>query len=235
MSGKIEAMDNSPGRHLLNAIKRSAVAKGPALCLPVGLPVEALLRPVATRVGSLNAEDVRLLSEWRNRFVSAFLTEFEAHDERTTRWLTEGVGPDDSRILFMVDECQSGQTVGYMGLAFIDWVKYSGEADAIVRGRDAAPGLMRRALLTLLSWAHHQLGLQTLGVRVRSDNPALGFYRKMGFEEIRRTPLRRAEQPGMIQWSEDESLPPGEPSLVHMRLSAPVLNALIMTDGKSAS
>jgi RimJ/RimL family protein N-acetyltransferase len=128
------------------------------------------------------------------------------------------VGPDDTRILFMVDDARTGQTVGYMGLAFIDWERRSGEADAIVRGGDAAPGMMTRALRTMLDWASVQLGLRQLGVRVRSDNPAVTFYGKLGFRELRRVPLQRVEGDGLIEWVENESLPAREPSLVHMVL-----------------
>ena len=210
-------MDGSRGRRLLRAVKESAVGEGAALCLPVGRPVEALLRPVATREGALNAADVRALTEWRNRFVGSFLTEFTADEGRTSRWLSEAVGPDDTRILFMVDD-PAGRTVGYMGLAFIDWEARTGEADAIVKGGEAAPGVMKRSLLTLLDWARTQLELRALGVRVRSDNTALEFYRKLGFREVRRTALRRAGAAGAVQWIEDDSLPAGEPSLVHMTL-----------------
>lgn len=207
------------GLELLKALKTSATANQPCLSIPVGSPVEAILRPVATSAGRLNAEDVRVLTEWRNRFVGAFLTEFEANDERTARWLTQMVGPDDTRILFMLDDTQ-GRTFGYMGLAFIDWERDSGEADAIVRGADCAPGLMTHALLILLEWARVQLGLLRLGVRVRSDNTALEFYRKLGFTEERRVALRRAEEDGMTRWFEDESLEPTGLSLVHMTLAA---------------
>jgi GNAT superfamily N-acetyltransferase len=210
-------MSASSGRTLLKAVKEFAIPHGSALSLPVGSPVEAVLRPVATRKDHLNENDVRLLTEWRNRFVGAFLTEFEANESRTARWLTEMVGTDETRILFMIDDA-SRQTIGYMGLAFIDWQNNTGEADAIVRGGVAPPGLMSRAMRTMLGWARVQLHLSTLGVRVRSDNEALTFYHKFGFQEARRVPLRRSESEGMVSWVEDDSLQPGEPSLVHMLL-----------------
>lgn len=204
------------GRELLAMLKAHARPHGPTLSLPVGSPVEAILRPVATREGQLNAEDVRVLTEWRNRFVQSFQTEFQADEDRTARWLTQTVGPEDTRILFMVDDGSDGRTIGYMGLAFIDWEKGVGEADAIVRGAPAPHGLMSRALRTMLAWGRSQLGLATLGVRVRSDNSAVSFYRKLGFHEVKRVPLRRIEREGMVEWREDESLVPREPQLVHM-------------------
>jgi RimJ/RimL family protein N-acetyltransferase len=172
-----------------------------------------------TTEGSLVADDVRVLTEWRNQSVQSFLTEFHATENRTARWLTDTVGPDDTRILFMIDDAR-GRTFGYMGLAFIDWPHGSAESDAVVRGATAAPGTMTRALRTMLQWAQVQLGLRTFGVRVRSDNTALAFYRKFGFCEVRRVPLRKVECADVVRWVEDPSLPPVEPKLVHMLLPA---------------
>jgi RimJ/RimL family protein N-acetyltransferase len=174
------------------------------------------LRTVATTPGRLDSSDIRCLTEWRNRYVTSFLTEFVAQDERTARWLCEIVGPSDSKILFMLNT-PDGTPFGYMGLAFIDWQNGYGEADAIVRGLPTHPGTMSQSLRALLEWARNSLELRDLGVRVRSDNPALAFYQRLGFQEFQRVPLRRTERPGEIVWTEDPSLPPGGPALVHMR------------------
>lgn len=206
---------NQIGRDLSIAIKATAGKHGPALVIPINSPPEAFLRPVATRKELLNADDVRLLTDWRNRFVQSFLTEFQATESRTARWLVEVVGPNEGKILFMVDD-PSGRTFGYMGLDFIDWVQGAAEADAIVRGAESVPGTMTRALQTMLGWARSQLGLHKIGVRVRSDNTALEFYRKIGFDEIRRLPLRRIVEKEVIRWIEDESLQSAEVYLVHM-------------------
>jgi RimJ/RimL family protein N-acetyltransferase len=167
-------MASSGGRELLIALKATAGSRGPVLSIPVGRPLAAVLRPVATRKAALNVEDVRLLTEWRNRHVRSFLTEFRATEERTERWLTETVGPDDTRILFMVDDTD-GCTVGYAGLAHIDWEHGSAEFDAIVRGAKADPRIMTSALWTMIGWARGQLGLRRLGGRVRSDNRILTY------------------------------------------------------------
>ena len=210
-------MNNCMGLKLLRALKDTAGINGPNLCVPVGTPTQVLLRPVATRQEFLNMEDVRRLTDWRNRFVHSFLTEFQATESQTAKWLTEEIGPSDSRILFMLDDL-SRCTFGYMGLAFIDWDKASGEADAIVRGMEAARGMMTLALRSMLDWARGQLGLCSLGVRVRSDNTALEFYRKFGFHELKRVPLCRVVEKDKICWVEDGSLKSSEFSLVYMLL-----------------
>lgn len=219
LSLRIDMSNCQLGRNLFAVLKATAGMPGPAVVIPVGSPPEALLRPVATKEELLNAEDIRMLTDWRNRFVQAFLTEFTATESRTARWLVEVVGPKEGKILFMVDDLNS-RTSGYMGLDYIDWDQAYGEADAIVRGAEAAPGTMKCVLQTLLAWAQGQLGLRELGVRVRSDNSALEFYRKVGFQEVRRVPLRRVEEPQMIRWVEDESLESAKVYLVHMRWQA---------------
>jgi len=203
------------GRDLLKALKATAGIPGPAVVIPVGSPPKAFLRPAATEKKLLNAEDIRMLTKWRNRFVQAFLTEFKATDSRTAQWLIDVVGNNESKILFMVDDMNS-RTFGYMGLDYIDWSRAYGEADAVVRGAQATPGIMKLTLQTLLTWAQGQLGLRDLNVRVRADNAALEFYRKVGFREIRRIPLRAVETPGMVRWVEDPSLENADLYLVHM-------------------
>lgn len=202
-------------RDLFQSLKTNSTVDRPCLSIPVGFPVEGLMRPVSTVAGKLNYNDVRVLTEWRNRFVHSFLTEFEATDARTAIWLTDIIGPDPTKIMFMLDDL-AGQTIGYLGLGFIDWETREGEADACVRGVESAPaGTMSRAFLTLLAWAYEQLGLTIIRGRVRSDNPSLRFFLKLA-TETKRVPLRRIEEPGMIRWVEDETLVTSSVSLVHL-------------------
>jgi RimJ/RimL family protein N-acetyltransferase len=214
----------TPGQALLRAIKDTTRAgRAPALMLPVaeGGAVRALLRPIASLPGHTDPTDVRLLGEWRNRHVSRFLTEFDAHDARTRQWLEGPIHANGGKILFMLD-APDGVRLGHLGLGFIDWRRGYGEADAIVSGGASPPGLMKLALRTLLAWARSQLGLSELAVRVRSDNPACEFYRKVGFVEFQRVPLGVRIEPGLTEWFEDPTLPAtSEPSLVHMRYQAP--------------
>jgi RimJ/RimL family protein N-acetyltransferase len=205
-------------RDLFLALKKSA-GTDVELVLPLGQPVEALLRPIATDAGRINRQDVRLLSEWRNRFVKSFLTEFNAHDERTTSWLTQSVAADNGKLMFMIDTLE-GVPIGHVGLGFIDWDTGYVEADAIVRGGDARKGLMKEALQLLLRWAKG-LGLDDAWVRVRSDNPAVLFYQHVGFIEKKRIPLAKKNTGDTLVWYEDENAGKDAPALVYMKYIVP--------------
>lgn len=214
-SGAINVHTEYSGRELLIALKAAAGTPGAQLSIPVGKPPEALLRPVATRTEKINREDVNRLTEWRNRNVQAFLTEFVATADRTTRWLLETVGPNEGKIIFMVDALE-GHTCGFMGLDFIDWKDRSGEVDAVVSGGSSPRGLMKLALRALISWATHQLALDRIGVRVRSDNSALKFYQKVGFREVERVPLKRVSREDCVLWMEDKHVKTPDLYLVHL-------------------
>ncbi|HID69210.1 MAG TPA: N-acetyltransferase [Desulfobacterales bacterium] len=200
---------------LLLELKKSA-GTVPELVLPLGNPVEALLRPIATDVDKINKTDVRLLSEWRNRFVKSFLTEFHSHDERTTSWLVQSVAEDPGKIMFMIDTLD-GISIGHVGLGFINWQTGYVEADAIVRGRNARKGLMKEALQLLLRWADASLGLNDAWVRVRSDNSAVMFYQKVGFVEQKRIPLSKRISNDSCIWFEDNDAEENAPALVYMK------------------
>lgn len=201
-------------RNLFHELKKSA-GSATELVLPLGKPVEALLRPIATEPNKINSEDVHLLSEWRNRHVKSFLTEFYSHDARTTSWLTNSVANDPGKLMFMIDTLH-GVSIGHVGLGFINWETGYVEADAIVRGRPARKGLMKEALRLLLFWAEKSLGLSDAWVRVRSDNPAVHFYEKVGFVERKRVSLSVKNEGSTLIWYEDKNADKGAPALVYM-------------------
>lgn len=184
------------GRALLESIKTT---RNSEYRIPVAGFSGISLRVVSTEAPT--TADVDCLTEWRNRNTRSFLTEFDATPARTRNWLTSSVGSDSSRILFMVDD-DAGPSLGYIGLAFIDWEGGHAEADSVVRGRDGRTGAMSAALRTLLTWAREDLGLSAFGVRVLADNPANSFYRKFGFRESARVGLRREQDDGMVVWRE---------------------------------
>ena len=80
---------------------------------------------------------------------------------------------------------------------------------------------MKASLLALMQWARDALGLQTLAVRVRSDNSAVEFYRKVGFQEFQRVPIVASPVPGGVDWTEDPQAVDAPASLVYMQLHLP--------------
>ena len=144
------------------------------------------LRPLQSTAEQLSPRDVALLTEWRNHYRRYFLTDFVANNARTMRWLTSIAGPDSSRILFMV-EASDGEPFGHVGLCGVD-AAY-GELDNVVRGREAPKGSMAAAAAAVCAWARSTLGLEQLWVRVMADNPAIGFYEKIGFRAVKDVPL----------------------------------------------
>lgn len=209
-------MKRTQGRELLLAMKRSARAEGPTVGIAVGTPIVGVLRPIAASSDDIASSDVTTLTVARNRYVHSFLTEFEATDNQTRNWLINTVGPNDSKLLFMCDDA-TGKPIGYMGLDYIDWHRGTGEADSVVRSAASTPGFMTLSLRTLMRWAETQLGLDQLSVRVRSDNPALGFYENAGFVEYQRVPLVRLVEPGLVRWTESESAASSGVTLVYLR------------------
>jgi hypothetical protein len=143
--------DGEAGRRLVAAVKDSARAGEVCLCLAAA-EGGIMLRPVGTAPGAASADELRVLSEWRNRHVTAFLTEFEATPDRTAAWLESAVGPDPGRIIFTLRE-PDGAIFGHCGLAFADWTTGTFELDGVARGTPAVPGGMSAAVRTLLNWS----------------------------------------------------------------------------------
>jgi len=212
--------DTSPRKHVLTTLKDLAGRGEPLLVLPVGRPPIVLLRPIGTSPNQFLHEDALVLTNWRNRFVTSFLTEFEATLQRTINWLISEVAANENKILFMV-ESLAGDRLGYLGLDQIDWEKGHGEADSVVRGVENHQGFMGQSLCVLMQWALSALGLKQINVRVLADNPALGFYSHIGFFETGRVPLRKVHEGRLVRWYEDTTYDQAHRYLVYMTWNGP--------------
>lgn len=157
------------------------------------------------------------MTAWRNKHVKSFLTEFTATNIQTQNWLETAVHNNPGKMLWMV-ETLDGNKVGHVGLGFINWETGYGEADAIVSGGESPPGLMKESLITLLSWSKETLGLRDIAVRVRSDNAALTFYRKVGFTELKRVPIVARNSASGTDWHEDPLAVESSVHLVYMSI-----------------
>lgn len=204
----------SNGQRIVSNLKLTAGGQGVQLRLKIVEFEKYFLRPIPTRPLFLDQIDIACLTDWRNLYPTAFLTEFRATALRTQNWLVNTVHNDPGRIMFMIEN-ESMERFGYMGLAFIDWSCCYGEVDAVVRGRPTEKGLMTASLKALIKWSRNQLEIKKIGVRVLSDNPAILFYKKAGFIENKRVPLKKETSDGLVNWVEKEDYLEADRHLVH--------------------
>ena len=135
---------------------------------------------------------IATLTNWRNADVAAYPSQFTATPASTRAWLRDRVLGAPERMLFLVVN-KVGRVVGHLGFANALSADCSLEMDNIVRGvKTGAPGIMTRAMVTLLDWAEEKLGPREIYLRVFEDNThAVAFYEKLGFARDRLLPLSK--------------------------------------------
>lgn len=143
------------------------------------------LYPICCLAGKTDEAVIDMLTAARNANKNSFLTFFTATADRTRQWLVGSVARDSSRILFALKDVYSGGLYGYMGFAYGDSSGSRIEGDAIVKySKMTESGLMRTAFMQLTEWVRNDLGIEEIWIRVFSDNPAIVFYQRCGFEPL---------------------------------------------------
>lgn len=176
-------------RDLFQCLKGTGTMDLSSLAFPLA-ETSYMVCPVNCSPERIDQATVRMLTDARNANADSFLTFFKATPERTYRWLSDSVGKDGSRILFVIKRIEDNNLYGYMGLAYGDSAGERIEGDAIVRFQDKKePGLMRRAFMHLVRWAKEDVGINEVWLRVLSDNPAIEFYKRCGFTVDSTVPL----------------------------------------------
>lgn len=179
------------------------------------------LEPIAW-ADAQRPESTALLAKWREKANPFFPSQFPVTLEGTHRWLVKGLLETADRILFWV-KTADGRPVGHVGLFRFDFENRSVEVDNIVRGEDGVlPGVMQTAIAAMIDWAFDALGVETTTLRVMSDNErAVKLYRRLGYEEIARIPLKREQDGAVVHWVEVDAVE-GDPAaaryFVTMRL-----------------
>lgn len=164
------------------------------------------------------------LAAWREANRDWFLTTFEINVDRTRHWIESVIARDD-RMLFGVRPSEA-EIMGVVGLAGIDTEKGSAEIDHVLRGRPAPQGIMTKALESLIAWAARH-GLKELRTRVFADNPAVGFYEKIGFvSRLPAEPMIEVEEVGGSRWV-PTGLGPARRHLLTMFLPESSLNDIV--------
>jgi perosamine synthetase len=143
----------------------------------------------------LHVDDGALIADltlWRNENVSAYPSQFVATPISTKAWLRDRVLAVSDRMLFLVAN-RFGCIIGHLGFASAINDECSLEMDNIVRGvKTGNPGIMTRAMVTLVDWALEKLGPREIYLRVFENNAhAIAFYEKLGFVRDRLLPLTK--------------------------------------------
>lgn len=159
------------------------------------LPLENNLG-VLVPICDLHADDealIPLLSKWREENYFAYPTQFPVSDEGTRKWLRGRLLDVDDRILFLVLD-KHGNRIGHLGYNSCYNDQCLMEVDNVVRGaKTGCPGIMAAAMKALVKWGSEVVGADGFFLRVFEDNEhAVGFYRKLGYVNEERIPLRKS-------------------------------------------
>lgn len=186
---------------LLRTLKQTPASSIDSSCIPIHVKgkIRGRLRPI-TFDTLQNRDEIIAMAEWREAYSEWFATRFPVSEESTRRWL-EHVLHDDQRILFFVDD-EENTPVGQIGLFGYDEEKKTCEFDNLLRGRKGKFGnIMIYALITLGKWSIETLDMEEGYLHVFADNQrALRMHRDLGAVEIKRDPLVRTEENGVIRW-----------------------------------
>jgi len=157
----------------------------------------AYLEPV-----NLSEETVSLITTWRKKYWYAFGTKFNPTKDNTRKWLKEKVIHDPNKILFLIK--LNNKKIGHMGLCNFNEKDNSIEIDNVIRAyRQGYPGLMEKALKSLIKWGFQDLKLSKVLVKVFSDNyKAINLYQRCGLLTVYSIPLKRSVINDGWKWEE---------------------------------
>lgn len=142
-------------------------------------------------VGLVESEEVTAqLTRWRRMFMRYFLTQFEASESRTRKWLLETVVPSCDRMLFRI-LTEDGTAIGNFGVCGIE--PNRAELDNLIRGEHGGdPQLVYYAEIALLRWLFFRLHISDVSLHVFSNNTrTLALHSAVGFREAGRLRLTK--------------------------------------------
>lgn len=148
-------------------------------------------------------ELLQKLTDWRNKNVHVYPTQFVATIESTRAWLKDRLLATEDRILFLVVDNQ-GKSCGHIGFNGCNNNEFLFEIDNVVRGDSAATkGLFSIGIIALMEWARKTLNVGGFFLRVMDDNHhAIDFYKRNEFVMDRHIPLFKEEKDGFISYRE---------------------------------
>lgn len=136
------------------------------------------------RITLTDISNTALISEltaWRNSNQRFFLTQFEATESRTARWLQDTVISDSSRAMYLV-QTELNVNVGHLGVIKLN--SDSPELDNMIRGLSAGhPKIMYWAEIALVNSLFSRSNATEICGHVLSNNwLTISLHRSIGFE-----------------------------------------------------
>jgi RimJ/RimL family protein N-acetyltransferase len=150
------------------------------------------LKPVVDSKVRDNSEIVKFITKLRKYYKDKFLTQFEATEERTKKWLDAQIRERNDKILFMI-ETNDKKMVGHMGVIFFEEGNSTCELDNIAKDKDCLmPRIMTFATKALIDWLRDFLKMEKIKLRVFSDNlKAQELYFRCGFSKTQEIGLKK--------------------------------------------
>ena len=157
-----------------------------------------ILRPL--NVDHLTQMDIlSCLTDWRNRNMGMFLTQFLATPERTRNWLENFVFRTPGQMMFLIYEGENliGQ-VGFKDLTYED-----GIVDGGMRGNASLnPKILTYAHKSLIKWLFDEARVTRLYGWLVADNPGgIMMNKQVGWRDWEKYPLIGQELNDEIVWS----------------------------------
>lgn len=125
---------------------------------------------------SINESDLENLRQWKNRHRESFFFKGIIEPEGQKQWYKGFLGRPDDHMFVVV---HNGATAGCIGFRYLE-----GAVDVynVILGvpEMGGKGLMTKAMRIMCSYAQKKYGT-AVGAKVLKDNPALGWYKKIGF------------------------------------------------------
>jgi len=132
-------------------------------------------------LNDISDELVTCMVDWRNKFGSFFITQFNATQARTEKWLKEVIIPDKTRAMYLIED-NAGNWFGHVGVKHLN--TNCPELDNMIRGRSGMnPQAMLLAEVALLSAIFENASVNAVCLEVFSRNLiALSLHQSIGFE-----------------------------------------------------
>lgn len=139
------------------------------------------------------------LAKWRKMHQKWFPAQFKVTLEGTKKWLKERVIEAPDRLLFLIKA--DNRYIGHIGLFRFNFKEMYCELDNIVRGEPLYPGIITTAIAEMMAWGKKTLGIKFYELQTASDSErALKLYSKLGFIEVKRSPLIQIKRKDRIEW-----------------------------------